>query len=125
MVGLDLSQNAVDRANSTLSRRDTLSFVHGDAENLPFEEGEFDVVINVESSHSYPNLKRFIEKSGEKPSDKDLAWSAHKEIGEILFSKLKKFREAIDLYVEDCLLAGDPVPEEDSLEYVELQTGTR
>jgi len=62
MVGVDLSQNAVDRANSSLSRRDTLSFVHGDAENLPFEEGEFDVVINVESSHSYPNLKRFIEE---------------------------------------------------------------
>lgn len=62
MVGLDLSQNAVDRANSTLSRRGTLSYVQGDAENLPFEEGEFDVVINVESSHSYPNLKRFIEE---------------------------------------------------------------
>ena len=38
---------------------------------------------------------------------------------------LANIREAIDLYVEDCHLAGDPVPEEDSLEYVELQTGTR
>jgi SAM-dependent methyltransferase len=62
MVGLDLSQKAVDRANSTLSRLDALSFVQGDAENLPFEDGEFDVVINVESSHNYPDLSRFIEE---------------------------------------------------------------
>ena len=33
--------------------------------------------------------------------------------------------EAVELYVEDCLAAGDPVPQEDSLEYVELLTGTR
>lgn len=38
---------------------------------------------------------------------------------------LSNIREAIDLYVEDCRIAGDPVPEEDSLEYVELKTGTR
>jgi len=36
---------------------------------------------------------------------------------------LANIREAIDLYIEDCLLAGDPVPEEDSVEYVELTTG--
>lgn len=62
MVGLDLSHKAVDRANSSLSRLDTLSYVHGDAENLPFGDGEFDVVINVESSHNYPNLGRFIDE---------------------------------------------------------------
>ena len=38
---------------------------------------------------------------------------------------LKNIREAIELYVEDCRLAGDPVPQEDSVEYVELMTGTR
>ncbi len=38
---------------------------------------------------------------------------------------LRNIHEAIDLYVEDCRLAGDPVPEEGSLEYVELKTGTR
>ena len=37
---------------------------------------------------------------------------------------LKNIREALELYVEDCRAAGDPVPEEDSLEYVELLTGT-
>jgi predicted RNase H-like HicB family nuclease len=38
---------------------------------------------------------------------------------------LANIREAIDLYLEDCRLAGDAVPEEDSLEYVELNTSTR
>jgi predicted RNase H-like HicB family nuclease len=30
-------------------------------------------------------------------------------------------REAIDLYVEDCIAAGDPVPTEAGKEFVELQ----
>jgi predicted RNase H-like HicB family nuclease len=38
---------------------------------------------------------------------------------------IANMKEAIDLYVEDCLAAGDPVPEEDSREFVELRTGTR
>jgi predicted RNase H-like HicB family nuclease len=38
---------------------------------------------------------------------------------------LTNIREAIDLYIEDCRMAGDQVPEEDSLEYVELRPGTR
>lgn len=37
---------------------------------------------------------------------------------------LANISEAIDLYVEDCRAAGDAVPQEDSLEYVELTTGT-
>ena len=37
---------------------------------------------------------------------------------------LKNIHEAIDLYIEDCLLSGDPVPEEASREYVELVTTT-
>lgn len=35
---------------------------------------------------------------------------------------LANIRQAIDLYVEDCRAEGDPVPQEDSLEYVELET---
>ena len=38
---------------------------------------------------------------------------------------LANIREAVELYVEDCRLSGDPVPEEDSLEYIEVTTGTR
>jgi predicted RNase H-like HicB family nuclease len=38
---------------------------------------------------------------------------------------LANIREAADLYVEDCIASGDPVPTEAGREYVELVTGTR
>ncbi len=38
---------------------------------------------------------------------------------------LKNIRVAADLYIEDCLAAGDPVPTEAGREFFELQTGTR
>ena len=33
-------------------------------------------------------------------------------------------REAAELYIEDCVENGDPVPQEDGREYIELQTAT-
>lgn len=63
IVGLDLSRAATDRANARLSRGDQLRFVQGDAEALPFPDGEFDVVINVESSHNYPDLGGFLDEA--------------------------------------------------------------
>src|ERR1700690_3091246 len=36
--------------------------MQGDAENLPFEKNTFDVVINVEASHCYPNFPRFLSE---------------------------------------------------------------
>ncbi|MEI9865086.1 MAG: methyltransferase domain-containing protein [Limisphaerales bacterium] len=39
---------------------DGLSFVQGDAENLPFDPSTFDAVINVEASHCYPDFPRFL-----------------------------------------------------------------
>jgi len=43
--------------------------------------------------------------------------------GDTRAEALANIQEAIDLYIEDCRVAGDPVPQEDSLEYVELTTG--
>ena len=37
----------------------------------------------------------------------------------------RNIREAADLYIEDCLAAGDPVPTEAGKEFVELTTSTR
>lgn len=39
---------------------DGLNFIQGDAENLPFESGTFDAVINVEASHCYPTFSKFL-----------------------------------------------------------------
>ncbi len=61
LIGVDLSPRNVKLANR-LEVPDALSFKQGDAENLPFEDESFDVVINVESSHCYPDFKRFLEE---------------------------------------------------------------
>ncbi|MGV0770349.1 phthiotriol/phenolphthiotriol dimycocerosates methyltransferase [Mycobacterium syngnathidarum] len=37
-----------------------LSFVQGDAQHLPFPDASFDIVINVESSHCYPDFPGFL-----------------------------------------------------------------
>jgi predicted RNase H-like HicB family nuclease len=38
---------------------------------------------------------------------------------------MKNIREAAELYIEESIAAGDPVPTEAGREYFELQTGTR
>jgi ubiquinone/menaquinone biosynthesis C-methylase UbiE len=62
-VGLDLSQEAIAIATARFSRANSLKFQQGDAEALPFSEGEFDVVFNIESSHNYPNLPKFFAEA--------------------------------------------------------------
>ena len=61
VTGVDLARRAV-----ALSQRDRrapgLRFVQGDAVDLPFPDGSFDVVINVESSHCYPSFTDFIDE---------------------------------------------------------------
>jgi predicted RNase H-like HicB family nuclease len=37
---------------------------------------------------------------------------------------LSNIREAIELYIEDCLDAGDPVPQEAGCEFVEVEVTT-
>jgi predicted RNase H-like HicB family nuclease len=36
---------------------------------------------------------------------------------------MRNIREAADLYIEDCIAVGDPVPTEAGREHVELKTG--
>lgn len=58
VVGLDLSSAAVAfcrRAHAGAG----IGFVRGDAESLPFPNGAFDVVTNVESSSCYPDAFSF------------------------------------------------------------------
>src|SRR5262249_52827527 len=40
-----------------------VSFAHGDAQALPFPDGTFDLVTNIESSHSYPQVARFFAEA--------------------------------------------------------------
>ncbi|MBM4353214.1 MAG: class I SAM-dependent methyltransferase [Deltaproteobacteria bacterium] len=84
VVGMDISPSAVAHANrlhvaraghqrssltnpghspssATESGLPTdLSYLPGDAEAMPFPDGFFDVVVNVESSHCYGSMDRFL-----------------------------------------------------------------
>jgi SAM-dependent methyltransferase len=66
-----------------------LDFVQGDAEDLPFADQSFDAVLNVESSHCYPNFPRFLAEVERvlrpgghflycdlRPRDRVAAWEA-------------------------------------------------
>lgn len=58
-TGLDLNPAGIGFCRRTY-RLPGLDFVRGDAENLPFPDQSFDAVINVESSHCYPQFTRFL-----------------------------------------------------------------
>ncbi|MGV0642173.1 phthiotriol/phenolphthiotriol dimycocerosates methyltransferase [Mycolicibacterium sp. XJ879] len=58
-TGLDLNPSGI----AFCQRRHNipnLTFVQGDAENLPFPDQNFDAVVNVEAAHLYPNFRRFL-----------------------------------------------------------------
>jgi SAM-dependent methyltransferase len=59
MVGLDLADASVAQATADHAKPG-LSFRQGDAEQLPFPDASFDTVLNVESSHCYPNVPAFL-----------------------------------------------------------------
>ena len=60
-IGIDLCKEAVRFCNNRY-RLKGLSFLHGDAQNLPLENESFDIVVNVESSHRYENFERFLSE---------------------------------------------------------------
>lgn len=59
VVGLDFSEKAV-RYCARHHRMRGLHFIAGDAESLPCTDEAFDVVINIESSHCYGSMARFL-----------------------------------------------------------------
>ena len=40
-----------------------LSFIYGNAENLPFDDMSFDAIVNIESSGSYSNMDKFLSEA--------------------------------------------------------------
>ncbi len=61
MIGVDFSDAAVD---FSVKRHNipNLSFKQGDAESLPFPDATFDAILNVESSHCYGSMERFLSE---------------------------------------------------------------
>lgn len=62
MTGIDFSAKAVVWCRRT-HREPGLSFQQADAEALPFGDATFDVLLNVESSHCYPDFDKFLDEA--------------------------------------------------------------
>jgi SAM-dependent methyltransferase len=61
LTGVDIARAAIQRCRRRHGRPG-LTFVTGDAENLPIPAASVDAVINVESSHCYPRMVRFLRE---------------------------------------------------------------
>jgi ubiquinone/menaquinone biosynthesis C-methylase UbiE len=61
VTGLDFSGRAVAFCRQQY-RLDGLSFRTGDAESLPFTDNSFGAALNVESSHCYNSMERFLSE---------------------------------------------------------------
>jgi len=61
ICGIDLCEANV-RFCRKVHRHSKLTFLRGDAEQLPFQSEAFDVVLNLESSHCYQHFERFLSE---------------------------------------------------------------
>jgi ubiquinone/menaquinone biosynthesis C-methylase UbiE len=62
LTGVDFSEKAIQFCRQA-HQVAGLSFAWGDAERLPFRNGSFDTVVNVESSHCYGSLEAFLAEA--------------------------------------------------------------
>ncbi len=61
MKGIDFSKKAIEFCRKYYAV-DGLSFAPGDAENLPLADSSVDVIINLESSHCYGSMTKFLSE---------------------------------------------------------------
>jgi len=62
VLGLEYLQQSVDISKRTF-KIDGLDFIEGNAEHLPLSNESIDVVVNIESSHCYPNIDQFFSET--------------------------------------------------------------
>ncbi len=61
VTGVDLNKKAIQFCNKHYKGTNNI-FVQADAQKLPFADNSFDVVLNVESSHRYPDVDVFLNE---------------------------------------------------------------
>ena len=88
MTGIDISKTAVELCNS-IYNIDNINFAVGDSENMPFDNEQFDAVINIESSHCYGSMQSFLGET----------FRILKPGGVFLFCDLRETSALEDLFV--------------------------
>lgn len=61
VIGIDMSSEAIAFCSKTHVKR-PIDFRVGDALNIPLPDASCDAIVNVESSHSYGNLPKFLNE---------------------------------------------------------------
>ena len=93
LTGLDFAAKAVCFCRDQ-HRLEGLSFVAGDAELLPLDDESFDAVLNIESSHCYGSMPRFLRQVNRvlRPG------------GHFLFADLRSAvdRDRLDRDIQEC-----------------------
>lgn len=89
VVGLDMVAEAVAFC-AKHHQLPNLSFRQGDAQHLPFGSGSFDIVVNIESSHLYRSMARFLRE----------VWRVLVSGGHFLLADFRKRRQVADLRQE-------------------------
>jgi ubiquinone/menaquinone biosynthesis C-methylase UbiE len=62
VIGLDFSMHAIKFCQARYTALPHVDFVRGHALQLPFPDGAFDLVINVEASHAYGDHAAFVRE---------------------------------------------------------------
>jgi ubiquinone/menaquinone biosynthesis C-methylase UbiE len=62
VVGIDLSPEMIAKARELADGNDSVRFEAGDAEDLPFGDGEFSAVLCSNSFHHYPEPRRAVDE---------------------------------------------------------------
>ena len=64
VVAFDLTQKMLDAAKRFIQRNghNNVEFVKGDAEDMSFDDGDFDIVTCRIAPHHFPNIKKFISE---------------------------------------------------------------
>ncbi len=61
-VATDLSPDTT-KQNALNNDNPSLEFAVADAMNLPFEDSQYDILVNVESSRCYPDMAKFVNEA--------------------------------------------------------------
>ena len=61
VTGIDLNKKAIKFCKKFYKEKNN-TFLQANAQNLPFKDSSFDVVINIESAHRYPQVDLFIKE---------------------------------------------------------------